>query len=505
MKTIDSVDARTGETLGVAATETTARQVDVAVARAVAAAPWLSAQGRVGRARLLDDLAGALESRTDDLVGTADRETALGVARLTGELARTCYQLRFMGRVALEGSYLDASIEHAGTTPAGPLPDLRRMNVPVGPVAVFGASNFPLAFSAPGGDTASALAAGCPVIVKAHSSHPALSSLVGAIFDDTLRSAGAPSGVFQLVFGLDAGTALVQHPGIRAVGFTGSVAGGRALFDLVSARPEPIPFYGELGSVNPLIVTSAAAEQRGPQIGADLAASMTLGAGQFCTKPGLFLVPGGPAGDRLVDQLVDSLGEAGAAHLLNDGITTAFRTGVAQVLDDPAVGLRFRGEAEGRQVAPVLAEARPSDVHTRTGALLTEEHFGPFGLVVRYRSADEVRDVLSRFPAALTGTVHSAGDADPDLPAVTEWLRERCGRIVFDGYPTGVAVSWGMHHGGRYPASTSASTSVGASSIARWVHPIAYQDAPASVVPPELRDDIDEAIPRRVNGILELS
>ncbi|MCR1784015.1 aldehyde dehydrogenase (NADP(+)) [Nocardioides carbamazepini] len=505
MKTIESVDARTGETLGRAAVETTADQVDAAVARATAAVPWLASQGRAGRARLLDDLSTALESRADELVETADRETALGVPRLTGELARTCYQLRFLGRVALEGSYLDVSIEHAGATPAGPLPDLRRMNVPVGPIAVFGASNFPLAFSAPGGDTASALAAGCPVIVKAHGSHPALSRLVAEVFDATLLRAGAPSGVFQLVFGLDAGTALVRHPGIRAVGFTGSIAGGRALFDLAAARPEPIPFYGELGSVNPLVVTTAAAEQRGEQIAADLAASLTMGTGQFCTKPGLLLVPSGPAGDRLVDRLVTVLGDVGAGHLLNDGITTAFRSGLAQLLDDPAVALRFAGAATGRQVAPVLAEARPSDMHTTTAALLIEEYFGPFGLVMRYRSTEEVRDVLSRFPAALTGTVHSAGDTDPDLAAIAAWLRERCGRLVFDGYPTGVAVAWGMHHGGRYPASTSASTSVGASSIARWVHPIAFQNAPASVLPPELRDDVDEAVPRRINGILELT
>lgn len=505
MTTIDSVDARTGETLGRAAVETTADELDAAVARATAAVPWLTAQGRAGRARLLDALAGALESRADELVGTGDRETALGVPRLTGELARTCYQLRFLGRVALEGSYLDVSIEHAGTTPAGPLPDLRRMNVPVGPVAVFGASNFPLAFSAPGGDTASALAAGCPVVVKAHGSHPALSRLVAEIFDATLVGAGAPSGVFQLVFGLAAGTALVQHPGIRAVGFTGSVAGGRALFDLAAARPEPIPFYGELGSVNPLVVTAAAAEQRGEQIADGLAASLTMGTGQFCTKPGLLLVPSGPAGDRLVDRLVGVLGDVGAGHLLNDGITTAFRTGIAQLLDDPAVALRFAGEADGRQVAPVLAEARPDDLRTASAGLLTEEHFGPFGLLMRHRSPDDVREVLARVPAALTGTVHAAGDTDPDLPAIAGWLHERCGRLVFDGYPTGVAVAWGMNHGGRYPASTSYATSVGASSIARWVRPIAYQDAPASVLPPELRDDLDEAIPRRVNGILELT
>jgi NADP-dependent aldehyde dehydrogenase len=277
---------------------------------------------------MLDQMAQALEKNVDELVELAASETALGVRRLESEIARTSYHLRFMGQVAVEGSYLDASIEQATVTTLGNQPDLRRMNVPIGLVAVFGASNFPFAFSVPGGDTASALAAGCPVVVKAHSSHPQLSMRVGQLFADVLQSLNAPSGVFQLVFGRDAGSALVKHPGIRAIGFTGSVSGGRVLFDAASARPNPVPFYGELGSVNPLVVTSAAAIERAKTIAEGIAGSMTTGVGQFCTKPGLFLVPSGPFGDMLVGQLADVLDEVNPAALLNETIADSFGAGV---------------------------------------------------------------------------------------------------------------------------------------------------------------------------------
>ena len=310
---------------------------------ATAAGAWLTSIGRDGRARLLESLARALEADKDELVEIADRETALGTARLESEIARTCYQLRFMGEVAVEGSYLNASIEHPGSTPAGPRPDLRSMNVAIGPVAVFGSSNFPFAFSAPGGDTASALAAGCPVIVKAHSAHAELSRRIAEIFADVLRENDAPAGVFQVVFGREAGVALVRHPGIRAVGFTGSVAGGRALFDEAAGRADPIPFYGELGSVNPLIVTPAAAAARGPVIGEGIATSMTLGAGQFCTKPGLFLVPSGGVGDALVERLVNAVSAVPSASLLTEGIFASFTAGTRRVTTEPGIRVLHDG------------------------------------------------------------------------------------------------------------------------------------------------------------------
>ncbi|BBZ33694.1 aldehyde dehydrogenase [Mycolicibacterium confluentis] len=468
---------------------------------AAAAVPYLCGLGRTGRAALLNQLADALERRRSDIVDVADKETALGGVRLNGELTRTCVQLRFMAEVVAEGSYLNASIDHPGDTPMGVRPDLRRTSIPMGPVAVFGASNFPLAFSVPGGDTASALAAGCPVIAKAHPSHVATSALIAEIWLDELQRFGAPPGVFSIVYGMDAGTALILDPNIKAVGFTGSLAGGRALFDLAGRRETPIPFYGELGSVNPLVVTAAAADDRGESIGAGIAASMTLGVGQFCTKPGLFLIPASPAGDRVVEALVSGLRGVEPAYPLNAGIREAYREGVARIATVAEV-LVGQATTDGRQIGPVLAAADVEAVVGDGQRLLTHEIFGPFGLLVRYRETAEVLRVLRSLPATLTGTVH-VGDADQDAAAITTELENLSGRIVYNGYPTGVAVSWSMQHGGPYPASTvSASTSVGAAAVGRWIRPLCYQDAPQSVLPDELRDTPSQPLPRRIDGRL---
>ena len=514
MTAVASIDARTGKAGEEVGSETSPADIAQITAGAAAAAPWLAAQGRSGRARLLNALADALEAGRPEIVETADRETALGTARLNGELTRTCFQLRFMGEVAQEGSYLAASIEHAGPTGMGPRPDLRLINIPIGPVAVFGASNFPLAFSVPGGDTASALAAGCPVIVKGHTSHARTSVLVADIFRTTLTELDAPEGVFALVFGRDAGTALVRDPRVAAVGFTGSVAGGRALFDAASSRPEPIPFYGELGSVNPLVVTAAAAAARAEEIGAGIAGSMTAGTGQFCTKPGLFLLPSSASGDRVAEGMVSALEQVPPGYLLNEGILAAFRRGSSEAAGLPAVKVLFRrqetdssraavGPNIGRQVEPVLIEVSAADLAAHA-EVLTEECFGPFGIVIRYGSADELNQVLAAFPPALTGTLHTSGAEDPELPEAVRALEQRSGRIVFNGYPTGVAVSWSMHHGGQYPAATTAATSVGAGSIQRWVRPLSFQDAPAEVLPPELRDETVPGLPRRIDGKLQI-
>ena len=501
---VASVDARTGLSGDQVAWETSVAEVAALSATAAAATGWLAAQGREGRARLLNGLADGLEAHRDEIVALADRESALGAGRLTGELGRTCFQLRFMGEVAQEGSYLDVSIEHAGESLIGPRPDLRRINLPLGPVAVFGASNFPLAFSAPGGDTASALAAGCPVIVKAHASHAGTAVLVNDIFQNVLSRFGAPEGVFALVFGRAAGTSLVTDPNITAVGFTGSVAGGRALFNAASSREVPIPFYGELGSVNPLVVTDAAAQARAQDIGPGIAGSMTLGTGQFCTKPGLFLVPDTEAGTQTVDAIVGSLQAVAPGYLLNDGIRESFQSGTAGVAELDDVTVLYRGMASDRQVAPVLVEISPRTLLGENRRLLTDEHFGPFGVVIRYGSLEELAYVLAVFPPALTGTVHTTGASDPQLPQIVAELEKRSGRIVFNGYPTGVAVSWSMHHGGQYPAATSTSTSVGANAIRRWLRAVAYQDAPPESLPRELRDGPLPGLTRRIDGMLQI-
>ena len=501
---VASVDARTGSSGDDVAWETSVEEVAAMSATAAAATGWLADQGREGRARLLNALADGLEARREEIVALADRESALGAGRLTGELGRTCFQLRFMGEVAQEGSYLDASIDHAGDSSIGRRPDLRRINVPLGPVAVFGASNFPLAFSAPGGDTASALAAGCPVIVKAHTSHAGTSVLVNDIFQHVLAEFGAPSGVFAMVFGRVAGVCLVNDPSITAVGFTGSVAGGRALFNAASSRETPIPFYGELGSVNPLVVTDAAARTRAQEIGAGIAGSMTLGTGQFCTKPGLFLVPNTEAGANTVDAIVGSLQTVAPGYLLNTGIRQSYQRGIAGVTAMDDVTVLYLGEGSDREVAPVLIEISSRTLAGQHKRLLTDEHFGPFGVVIRYRTPEELAHVLAVFPPALTGTVHSTGAADTQLPGVVAELEKRSGRVVFNGYPTGVAVSWSMHHGGQYPAATSTSTSVGANAIRRWLRAVAYQDAPPESLPRELRDGPLPGLTRRIDGMLQI-
>ncbi|MEU4154926.1 aldehyde dehydrogenase family protein [Actinoplanes sp. NPDC026670] len=598
MTGVPSIDPRSGTTVETVAEETTTEQVSAICSAALAAAGPLEDLGREGRAALLDELAAALEEQRDRIVEVADRETALGAARLNGELSRTCYQLRLFGEVLRDGGYLEATIDHPADTPMGPRPDLRRMLVPIGPVAIFGASNFPLAFSVPGGDTASAIAAGSPVVLKAHHSHPATSQLCYDILAEAARKAGAPDGTFGIVHGLQAGADLVAHPAIRAVGFTGSVTGGRALLAIIEQRPEPIPFYGELSSLNPVIVTPAAAADRAEKIGAEFAASFTLGAGQFCTKPGLLFVPTGPAGDRLVTAVQEAIAALEPMVMLNAGIATAYQRGTSalaaavgdtatsapETAGDPAtprfpantdadtpastVGNpamprfpgnadadapastatgqpvnggpstvsstasiagdsampRFPGNADADAPAstatagdlgPAANGARSETVaglpgravpllFTASAAALppeaTEECFGPVTVAARWSDEAELFAAIAGLPPSLTATVHR-GPGETDLPAeLTRRFRSRTGRLVYDGYPTGVAVAWAQHHGGPWPATNTQHTSVGATAIRRFLRPVTWQNAPAELLPSELRDEYD-SVPRRIDGV----
>jgi len=485
MTAVPSIDPRTGATAEIVAGETSTAQVDAFCRAALAAAAPLEALGRDGRAALLDTLADALEEDRAPIVEVADRETALGTTRLTGELIRTTYQLRHFAEVLRDGGCLEATVDHAGDTPMGPRPDLRRMLVPLGPVAVFGASNFPLAFSVPGGDTASALAAGCPVVVKAHGSHPATSQLCFEVLDAAARRTGAPAGTLGIVHGVRAGADLVAHPAIRAAGFTGSTAGARALMAVIDRRSDPIPFFGELSSLNPVVVTPAAAAERAAEIGAGLAGSVTLGAGQFCTKPGLAFVPDGPGGDLLIAAIRDTFAGKPPMVMLNAGIAAAYEKGTAR-LGNPA----SRG-------TPLLITAAASALPPEA----TEECFGPVVVVARYGNEQELFGALDKLPSSLTASIHR-GHAETDLPGeVARRLLPRAGRIVYDGYPTGVAVSWAQHHGGPWPATNTQHTSVGASAIRRFLRPVAWQNAPADLLPAELRDEY-RGIPRRVDGVL---
>ncbi|PRX96791.1 aldehyde dehydrogenase (NADP(+)) [Allonocardiopsis opalescens] len=503
MAPVISYDPRTGKAVEEVIEESTTAEADAACVAARDAAPALEAMGRSGRARLLRGLADALEADRAGIVALADRETALGETRLNGELTRTCYQLRMFAEVLDEGSYLEAAIDHAGDTPMGPRPDLRRMLVPLGPVAVFGASNFPLAFSVPGGDTASALAAGCPVVVKAHPSHPATSQRCFEVMRAAAEAAGAPVGTLGLVHGQAAGAALVEHPAVRAVGFTGSLTGGRALADIAASRPDPIPFYGELSSINPVVVTPSAAEERGADIGSGLAGSVLLGAGQFCTKPGLVFVPAGEAGRALTESVSAAVTEAAAGWALNSGIAGTFRAGVAGLSGHASVATAASGgqaDGDGYAMSPTVLATSATELTPD----LVDECFGPVTLLVAYASEAELLGALRRLPGSLTATLHTA-DGDEELTArLTAVLRPRAGRILFGGFPTGVAVSWAQHHGGPWPSTNSQHTSVGATAIRRFLRPVTWQNAPEHALPAELREQPPSPLPRRIDGRLVL-
>ncbi|MGW5367758.1 aldehyde dehydrogenase (NADP(+)) [Streptomyces sp. NPDC004009] len=501
-----SVDPRTGKQREQVAVEATAQEVDAAVRAAHAARGSLA--DRAVRSAFLRSAAAGLEAAADALIETADAETALGAVRLTGELARTVYQLRAFAGIVDEGAFLDVIVDHPDDTATPPVPDLRRYKVPLGVVAVYSASNFPFAFSVAGGDTASALAAGCPVVVKAHPDHPALSEQVAAVLRRAAAENGVPEGAVGLVHGFEAGVELIKHPLVAAAGFTGSVRGGRALFDAAAARPVPIPFHGELGSLNPVLVTEAAAAERPEAIGSGLAGSMTLGVGQFCVKPGLVLVPSGDAGDRLLKSLADAVGGTAAGVLLDHRMRDNFIAGVAERAQLPGVEAPVTPGAGDEHTVSAGFLTVPASGLTAEGAydLLLEECFGPVTVVVRYADDGEATAVLSRLPGNLTATVHlSAGEAAGEGRGarILAELTPLAGRVLVDAWPTGVAVAPAQHHGGPYPATTSTSTSVGGTAIERWLRPVAYQNAPEALLPPELRDDNPLGLPRRFNGRLE--
>ncbi|MDQ8703885.1 aldehyde dehydrogenase (NADP(+)) [Streptomyces sp. LHD-70] len=484
--------------------DTTAEDVDSAARQAAAAARTLAGLSLDDRAAMLRAVARALDDACDELVDLAGEETGLPEARLRGEVRRTTGQLRMFADVVLDGSHLDAVIDTAVPAADGssapPQPDLRRVLMPLGPVLVFAASNFPFAFGIAGGDTASALAAGCPVLVKAHPGHPRLAARTADHIASALAGCGAPPGTFALIGGLDAGRRALQHPRIKAAAFTGSTSAGRALFDLASARPEPIPFFGELGSVNPVFVTPGAAAARGPRIAEEYVASLTQGVGQFCTKPGLLFLP---AGHGLDERISDAVRRVAPARMLHEGIHSGFTEGVQRLSAVPGVRTLVAG-------APAPAPtARPTVLSTSLATLRTyadqllPECFGPVSLVVEYETESELVPFAEELEGQLTATLHAEDDEAPRLTELSDVLADRVGRLVWNGWPTGVAVTSAMHHGGPYPATTAPQhTSVGATAIRRFLRPVSHQSAPQRLLPPALRDRNILGIPRRINGTL---
>jgi len=440
---------------------------------------------REARAAFLNTIADEIEARAQAITDIGTRETGLPEARLNGERGRTTGQLRLFADHILKGDYLDT--RHDPALPDRqplPRPDLRMVQRPIGPIAVFGASNFPLAFSTAGGDTAAALAAGCPVVVKGHSAHPGTGEIVAEAVHAAIEKCDMPKGVFSLIQGGNraVGQALVQHPLIKAVGFTGSLGGGRALFDLCAARPEPIPFFGELGSVNPMFVLPEACKTRGTELGEGWAGSLTMGAGQFCTNPGIAVVPEGAEGDSFVEAAAAALKDAPAQVMLTDGIAQAYRDGKARFDRRNAVQAVLSTESEGRNALPNLYET-DSAAYLQDQEL-GEEVFGPLGLVVRTSSVEEMQSLAKGLEGQLTITLQME-DADTEAAQrLMPIIERKAGRLLVNGFPTGVEVADSMVHGGPYPASTNfGATSVGTLSIRRFLRPVCYQNMPAALLP----------------------
>jgi alpha-ketoglutaric semialdehyde dehydrogenase len=504
-QTIAGVSPHTGETLSPPFFEATTAEVNRAAVLAAEAAGAFSACSADQVAGLLERIAEAITALGDSLIEHAAQESGLSKDRLTGERARTLNQIRLFAEMVRDGSWVNAAIDTAMPERVPlPRPDIRRMLIPLGPVAVFGASNFPLAFSVAGGDTISALAAGNPVIVKAHPAHPGTSELVARAIARAIQSSAMPSGIFSLVQGASPRVSidLVTHPQIKAVGFTGSQAAGRALFDAAARRPEPIPVYAEMGSVNPLFVLPGALAKSPEALAKDIFNSVNLGVGQFCTKPGLVIGMDGPQFERLRELLASMFTNAPPGTMLYAGIHNAFekRLGTASNVS----GVTAHASAQTRRIE--RTEAAPAMLATDAGTWLHNEAlqgeiFGPATVSVACGSHKELLRVAEQIQGSLTATIHGTpGDLEKysDLVAV---LRAKAGRLIFNGYPTGVEVSHAMHHGGPYPATTDSKfTSVGATAIHRFARPICYQDFPEAILPPELQNANPRKIWRTVNG-----
>jgi len=475
--------------------------LDAVLSAAAQAAPRFAATNPRERGQALVAVADALDAAADQIVPLAHQETSLPEGRLRGELTRTTSQLRLFAEVVVEGAYLDARIDEADPDYViGPRPDLRRVNLPVGPVLVFAASNFPLAFSVAGGDTAAALAAGNPVVLKAHDGHPQLSELTGRLVAGALADRGLPAGVFAVVFDREDGVAALTDERIRAASFTGSVSVGRMLADKAAARGVPIPFYGELGSVNPVFVTPAALASGAEQIAREYIASVTGSAGQLCTKPGFLFVPALAA---VRETLVTELAGAPESRQLTPSIAEGYRRRRTQVLGATGVSVLVEGGVREDEdgvgwVTPTLVSVS-LEALVAAGPELLEESFGPLSVVVVYDDLGDLPEVAARlFPGNLTATLHLAPGEDlADIRQLVTSLSRVSGRVLFGGWPTGVAVTAAMQHGGPFPATTADATSVGTAAIGRFLRAVAYQNAPEALLPAPLRDDNPWHVPQR--------
>lgn len=498
---LQSLDASTGEALPREFLQATAEEIDAAASAAEAAFPTYSTLAPERRAQFLDAIASELDALGDDFIATVCCETALPAARIQGERSRTSNQMRLFAKVLRRGDFLGARIDRAlPERQPLPRPDLRQYRAGIGPVAVFGASNFPLAFSTAGGDTAAALAAGCPVVVKAHSGHMATAEQVAEAIVRAAETTGMPAGVFNMIYGAGVGEALVKHPAIQAVGFTGSLKGGRALCDLAAARARPIPVFAEMSSINPVLVLPAALHARGEKIAGELADSVVLGCGQFCTNPGLVIGIASPDFSLFVANLIAEIGQRPAQTMLNAGTLKSYQNGLARLRAHTGVRHLAGLAQEGRQARPQLFQADAS-LLLEGDELLQEEVFGPATIVVEVADEAELFSALHGLHGQLTATLIAEADDLSRFAALVPLLERKAGRLLLNGYPTGVEVCDAMVHGGPYPATSDArGTSVGSLAIDRFLRPVCYQNYPDALLPDALKDANPLGIARLLDG-----
>ncbi len=486
-------------------TQASPEEIDRAVALATQAFSEYRNYSGARKAAFLNAIANQIMALGDHLISTYVSETGLPEGRAKGERGRTVYQLQTFANLLEEGNWVNATIDTAlpDRTPA-PKPDLRRMNIPLGPVVVFGASNFPLAYSTAGGDTAAALAAGCPVIVKSHPMHAGTGELVSGAIVKAARETGMPNGVFSNLnsSGIEVGTHVVKHSGVKAVGFTGSIRGGRALFNLAAERPEPIPVFAEMGSINPVIVLPEALSQSGKQIATTYASSINLGVGQFCTNPGLILGVQSPELDTFCTILSEQLAAQESGCMLHPNIHSAYNQNRDNALaqENTAALLSPQGSASPNYAQQALARA--SGANFLANSQLHQEVFGPFSMVVACANMEELITVVKQLEGQLTGTVMANNNEAANYPELISAMQNRVGRIIYNGVPTGVEVCPSMVHGGPYPASTdSRFSAVGIHSIDRWVRPFSYQDWPDDLLPDALKNNNPLRLKRLVNNV----
>lgn len=458
------------------------------------------------RAAFLESIAAEVEALGDELIDRVTRETGIPTARVTGELARTVNQLRMFADVLREGSWLQARVDAPDPTRTPlPKPDLRQRSVPLGPVAVFAASNFPLAFSVAGGDTASALAAGAPVIVKAHPSHPGTSELVGRAVRRAVSAHQLPQGTFSLLISAShtVGLALVTDPRVKAVGFTGSRVGGLAVVAAAAARETPIPVYAEMSSVNPVFILPAALASHAEQLGTDYIASVNTGAGQLCTSPGLVFVADTDDADVFIAAASRAVNSSDSAPMLNPGISTAFSRAVSRLAESPGIDNVAQGATDSAISCPARTHLFVTSAEQFIAQPdLSDEVFGPCSLIVKV-PATQLLSIAGHLDGQLTATVHAGPGDDALTRPLLDKLELTAGRIVFNGWPTGVEVGHAVIHGGPFPATSApATTSVGSRAIERFLRPVAYQNVPEALLPADLRDENEHHIPRRLDGVI---